>query len=62
MSTVCLKSRRIMRMFRKRKQMGEEVEGLPEFLSDKGQRELPCSVLPRAVVDQMAKGKGLAKD
>lgn len=49
-------------MFRKRKQMGEEVEGLPEFLSDKGQRELPCSVLPRAVVDQVAKGKGLAKD
>lgn len=41
MSTVDLKSRRIMRMFRKRKQMREEVQGLPEFLHDKGHRELP---------------------
>lgn len=45
-----------------KKEMGEEVQGLPEFLSDKGQRELPWLQLPRAMVDQMAKGKSLSKD
>ena len=61
-NVVCLESSGIMRMFRIGKYTEEEVQSLPEFLSDKTRGSCPGPVLQRAMVDQMARGKATERD
>ena len=49
-------------MFRIGKYIEEEVQSLPEFLSDKARGSCPGPVLQRAMVDQMARGKATERD